>query len=164
MTGNHHRRALGSVLAVAALACAGTAYADSPDSSHASQGREKTIRLIEASETLQPTFVDTGKPGLSPGDLVVTRDGVLHEDGTPAGTLRQVCTLVDATSSPFTSTFECAGSIALEDGTITMQGPFVPAEPEQSAAVTGGTGGYATARGEVIVRSEADQILVKLAR
>ena len=156
------RRAAGVVLATAAVAVGGTAYAD--DSPAKSNANGKTIRLLEASKTIQPTFVDTGAPGLSPGDLVVVRDGVLRENGSPAGTFNQVCTLVKAAGNPFTSEYECSGSLALEDGTITMQGPFVPAKAEQSAALTGGTGEYRTARGEVVVRSEADEIVVDLAR
>ena len=156
------RRAAGVVLATAAVAACGTAYAD--DSPAKSNANGKTIRLLEESKTIQPTFVDTGAPGLSPGDLVVVRDGVLRADGTPAGTFNQVCTLVKPAGNPFTSEYECIGSLALEDGTITMQGPFVPAKAEQTAAVTGGTGEYRTARGEVAVRSEADEIVVQLAR
>ena len=45
-----------------------------------------------------------------------------------------------------------------------MEGPFVPAAPESVAAITGGTGAYSTARGEIVVRAKADQIIVKLAR
>jgi hypothetical protein len=45
-----------------------------------------------------------------------------------------------------------------------MQGPFVPAQPEGTAAITGGTGEYRTARGEIVVRAEADQIVVELGR
>ena len=105
------RRASGAVLAIAALAAGGTAYADSPAKAHANG---KTIRLIEASETIQPTFVDTGAPGLSPGDLVVVRDGVLRAGRhAPAGTFNQVCTLVKVVGGPFTSEYECTGSLAL---------------------------------------------------
>ena len=156
-----HRRAVGVVLATAAIAVGGTAYAD--DSPAKSNANGKTIRLLEAGKTIQPAFVDTGAPGLSPGDIVVVRDGVLREDGTPAGTFNQVCTLVKPAGNPFTSEYECVGSPALEDGTIAMQGPFVPATAEQTAAVTGGTGEYRTARGEVVIRSEADEIVVGLA-
>ena len=158
------RRASGAVLAIAAMAVGGTAYADAPAHSHAANGHAKTIRLLEASETVKPTFVDTGDPGLSPGDVAVVRDGVLRENRAPGGTFNQVCTLVKAAGNPFTSEYECTGSLALENGTITMEGPFVPAKAEQSAAVTGGTGEYRTARGEVVVRSEADEIVVELAR
>ena len=45
-----------------------------------------------------------------------------------------------------------------------MAGPFVPAAPEQSAAITGGTGAYTTARGEIVVRAIDDSLVVKLER
>ena len=158
------RRASGVVLAIAAIAVGGTAYADSPAKSQSSAAHSKTIRLLEASETIQPAFVDTGAPGVTRGDLVVVRDGVLRPDHSPAGTFNQVCTLVEPGSNPFTSRYECSGSLALDRGTITMQGPFDPAQAEQVAAVTGGTGDFATARGEIAIRSEADEIVVTLAR
>jgi hypothetical protein len=155
------RTTIGAALAVAALALAGTASADSADKSG---GHDRTIRLAQADKTLQPTFVDAGKPGPSAGDLAVIHDGVLREDGAPAGSYNQVCTLAALGSSPLTSEFECIGSITLKDGTVTMAGPFVPARPEQSAAITGGTGAYRTAHGEVVIRAETDQLLVRLAR
>ncbi len=158
------RRASGAVLAIAAIAAGGTAYADSPAGANPSYGATKTIRLLEASETIQPAFVDTGTPGITQGDLVIVRDGVLRPDHTPAGTFNQACTLMKAGTNPFNSQYECSGSIALANGTVTMEGPFDPTQAEQTAAVTGGTGAFRTARGEVVVRSEADEILVKLAR
>ena len=153
------RTTIAAALAVTALAFAGTASAHD-DASH---GHAKAIALTQADPTLQPTFADTGKPGPSAGDLAVIHDGVLL-NGAPAGSYNQVCTLTALGSSPFTSEFECVGSITLKDGTITMAGPFVPAKPEQSAAITGGTGQYRAAHGEVVVRAEADQLVVKLAR
>lgn len=154
-----HRRAAGAVLIVAALAFAGTAQAGSPAKGHG----PRTIHLTEETAQLQPTFVDTGKPGPSVGDIVVVRDGVLAADGSRAGTFNQVCTLVQVIGSPLTSAYECTGSIALENGTITMQGPFVPSLAEQSAAITGGTGAYQKARGQIVARAEADELIVQLA-
>ena len=153
---------LGAALAVVALAVSSTARADNAEKSPDSHDR--TIRLVEASKDLQPTFVDTGKPGPSVGDLAIHSDQVLHEDGTQAGSFRQVCTLTDLVSGPFTSTFECTGSITLKDGTISMEGPFTPSDDESVAAITGGTGGYRTAQGEIAVRAHDDQIVVKLTR
>ena len=149
-------RSLAAVLAVAALALAGTA------SAAPGHGHGRTISLAEAHKDLQPTFVDTGKPGPSVGDVVIARDEVVRPDGSTAGTFRQVCTLVDLGTNPFTSTYECSGSIALEDGTITIEGPFRPVAPEQSAAITGGTGGYTGAHGEIVFRAQADELLVEL--
>jgi Allene oxide cyclase barrel like domain len=150
-----HRRAAGALLAAAALAFAGgtAAHAGSP---YAHQ-HHRTIHLTEATAHPQPAYVDTGKPGATVGDLVVVRDGLL-----PAGTLNQVCTLVNVKGGPFTSDYECTGSLALPDGTITMAGPFTPTTPEQTAAITGGTGAYAKAHGQIVVRAEADEFVVEL--
>jgi hypothetical protein len=93
---------------------------------------------------------------------VVIRDGLVGADGSPAGTIRQACTLIDAGANPFVSTYECASSLELADGTITLAGPFLPAKAEQAAAVTGGTGAYRAARGEAIVRAEADELELHL--
>jgi hypothetical protein len=161
------RRVLGSLLAIAALALAGTAYAAGPDSHDRSSdwhGHDRTIKLAEANEAVQPAFVDLGKPGPSAGDLVVVTDGLLHPDGSKAGVVRQDCTLVQPGTSPLTSTFECSSSFALSEGTIVAEGPFVPTAPEQAAAVTGGTGAFITAQGEAIIRAEDDQITIRLVR
>src|SRR3954454_18183732 len=149
-------RVLLPLLAAVGIACAGTASAN-PGHEHG-----RTLTLREASAAVQPAFVDLGKPGPSAGDQVIVRDGLLHADGSPAGTLRQACTLIDAGPNPFVSTYECASSLELTDGTITLAGPFVPAKAEQAAAVTGGTGAYRSARGEAIIRAEADEIIVHM--
>ena len=149
------RRAAGAALIVAALAFAGSAQAGAHD-----HGR--TIRLLEADKQVQPTFVDTGKPGPSVGDMVIVRDGVTRTDGSPAGKFNQVCTLVELAGGPFTSTYECTGSFALDGGVVTVQGPFVPSAAEQSAAITGGTGAYRDAGGEAVVKAEADEIVLEL--
>jgi hypothetical protein len=70
----------------------------------------------------------------------------------------------EARHDPLNSTFECSGSITLADGTISLSGPFVASAPQQSVAVTGGTGEFKTARGEVSIRAEQDQITVRLVR
>jgi hypothetical protein len=157
----HHRRALASAVAVGAIALAGTAYAATPDKPHS---YVRTIQLVETSATPNLTFIDLDKPGLGPGDHVVTSDKVAYEDGTPAGVISQECTITEPGTSPLTSTFECSGSLVLANGTITHSGPFVPSAPEQSLAVTGGTGEFAAARGEVSIRAEQDQITVRLIR
>jgi hypothetical protein len=167
MSLSNARRVLGSLLAIAALALAGTAYAAGPDSHDRSadwHGHERTIKLVEASEAVQPAFVDLGKPGPSAGDLVVVTDELARQDGSKAGVLRQACTLVQPGTSPLTSTFECSSSFALTEGTIVAEGPFVPTAPEQAVAVTGGTGAFRTAQGEAIIRAEDDQITIRLVR
>jgi hypothetical protein len=164
MTPSHHGRAFASALAIGAIALAGTAYAATPDKPQYSGGHVRTIQLVETSDTPNLTFIDLDTPGPSPGDSVVTTDKVAYENGTPAGAMSQECTLTEPGTTPLTSTYECSGSITLADGTITHSGPFVASAPEQSVAVTGGTGEFATARGEVSIRAEQDRITVRLVR
>jgi hypothetical protein len=159
MTLSKRTRALVALLAIAVPA--GTAYAATPDS-HAGHVHGRTIHLREATEVPQPPYLDLGKPGPTVGDVVVVTDRLLADDGRDAGSLRQVCTVTVPGTSVFTSEFECSGSISLDGGTLVVEGPFVPVAPEQAQAVTGGTGAFATARGEAIIRSEADEITIHL--
>ena len=157
------KRMLLAILTVAALALAGTAYAGTPGPHAKPHGHERTIRLVEASASPDPAFLDLGEPGPSAGDQVVVTDGLEFEDGTAAGKLSQVCTLTVPGPNPMAGTFECVGSLALESGTITIAGPFSPAAAEQAQAVTGGTGAFRAAGGETSIRAEEDLILVRLA-
>ena len=108
------------------------------------------------------SFVDVGAPGPSAGDHVVTTDGLVSPNDAPAGSMSQVCTLVEIGPNLFASTFDCSGSFDLRDGSITVQGSFVPAAAESSAAITGGTGEFKAARGEVTIATEQDTITIKL--
>ena len=159
------RRVLGSLLAIAALALAGTAYASGADSNGKStdwHGHDRTIKLVEASEAVKPASVDLGQPGPSAGDLVVVRDGLARTARRPACCAR--CARSWTRHQPATSTFECSASFALTEGTIIAEGPFVPSAPQQAAAVTGGTGAFSTAQGEASIRAEDDQITIRLVR
>jgi hypothetical protein len=150
------RAAAGGVLALA-VAASGTAFAHGDEYG-------ATIRLVEAHPDAQPIFADTGKPGPTVGDIAVFNDDLNRPDGTPAGEFHEVCTLVTLADSPITSGYECSGTIALKGGTITLQGSFTPAKPDQLNAISGGTGAFRTARGEIETQAIADQFTVRLAR
>jgi hypothetical protein len=154
------RLAVASLLAVAAAGAATTA--------HANGGYEpgRTIRLVEAHTTAQPQFVDVdGDKATSVGDVAIVKDGLDRENGTPAGDFTQVCTLVTLGTTqpvPLTSTYECSGTIHLANGTITQQGSFTPLTSDQLDAISGGTGAYQAARGEIETQAEADRITIRL--
>src|SRR5262249_29216816 len=116
----------------------------------------------EASAMPKLTVVDVGDPGLSPGDHVVTTDGLIDEGGAAAGSMSQVCTVVVPGPSLFASTFDCSGSFELPDGSLIVQGAFVPGAAVSSLAITGGTGDFAKSRGEVAIATEADSITIEL--
>ena len=150
------------ILAAGALALA---VAGAGTTAYANGGYDhggRTIRLVEAHTAADPIYVDVGAKGPSIGDTVVVTDGLDREDGTHAGDFDQVCTLVTVTGGLFTSTYECTGTIHLQDGTITQQGTFVPLTADQVDAVSGGTGAYQAARGEIETQAEADRMTIHL--
>jgi hypothetical protein len=157
------RRGLWPVLAIATLALAGTAYAAAPDGGDAARAQQ-TIRLVEASAVPQLSLVDVGTPGPSAGDQVVLHDGLNRPDGSAAGSFQQACTTIVPGPSPVAGAFECTGSITLAEGTLIIAGPFSATAPVQSQAITGGTGAFRAARGEVTIRAEDDTLTVRLAR
>jgi allene oxide cyclase-like protein len=162
LVNRHGRVWLIGLVAAAILAGGAVAATSQPLSVNDASIAKRTIHLREASATPKLTFVDLGAPGLSVGDHVVTTDGVVRPDGTPAGSTEQVCTVVEPKASLFASTFDCAGSFQLDQGQITVQGAFVPNAAESSFAITGGTGAFARARGEVLLATEADDITIDL--
>lgn len=137
---------LGTALAVAALAVPATAEGN---------GRGRTITLT-ARET-QSQFLDLGPSGLSAADQFTFADR-LTRDGRPAGDDGGSCTItiVDGYNQ-FTA--NCVATLRLLGGQIAVQGlitfregstrPFV-------VAITGGTGDYRGASGELEIRPVTD--------
>jgi len=155
-----NRTALWLVIGIVAAAVAGAAFA-APQTDAKPAGK-RTIELREASATPKLTVIDAGDKGLSPGDLVVTTDGLLDRNGAAAGSMTQVCTLVTRGANLFVSTFDCTGTFDLAGGSLTIQGTFVPAVQRNTQAVTGGTGAFAKSRGEVVSAAEADTFTIEL--
>ncbi|AWK08374.1 hypothetical protein SSP531S_52160 [Streptomyces spongiicola] len=82
----------------------------------------------------------------------VTAD-LLDRKGEDAGFVTTNC--AQAVSTPTTTT--CYGSYVLEDGEITWQSATRDPEPPYLIAITGGTGRYCEARGQIrVVRIESD--------
>ena len=114
-----------------------------------------TIHFI--ARTFDSAQLDLGTQGLSLGDQAIFTDE-LFQDGRRLGEGHGVCTItrITGTAPSRTLTNECLITGMLARGQMTIQGAFV--FPKQgmaaphSLAVTGGTGAYRTARGEVHVR------------
>jgi len=116
--------------------------------------RAKTLRLVAIKS--QQAFLDLGSPGPSLGDQLVFSD-TIYRNRREAGTDGVVCSIT-AVAPPYgASTYQCVGTIRLRDGQITTQGlnqfqgegdpgPF-------RLAITGGTGAYSGASGELIDRN-----------
>jgi hypothetical protein len=101
-----------------------------------------TIHVVEHVEA--EVVTDTGEEDDSMGDILTFANPVFDENNEQqVGTDNGYCfrTVVGAA-------WECAWTLTLEDGQITVQGPFYDAS-DSALAITGGTGAYAGARGQM---------------
>jgi hypothetical protein len=92
-----------------------------------------------------PLFLlDLGQPGPSKGDQIVSNDRLLNASGKEVGHDGIACTMTD----PSVPEAACQGSFSLPGGQITVQ--FLNSPPSvKIGAITGGTGRYRTARGQM---------------
>src|ERR1700732_5044917 len=100
------------------------------------------IQLIEHADT--DATLDLGAKGDSVGDLLTFANPVFDSaNNTRAGYDQGSCVRVIAGKS-----WECFCTLRLEDGQITVEGPFYDTG-DSVMAVTGGTGNYAGAKGDM---------------
>ena len=126
---------LGALLAVAA----GTgAFASAAGTS----GQTFTVR--EKVKSFQ--LVDVGGPGISPGDEAIYRLRVNALDGTRLGVNNAVCTVLTPVGANLA---HCVGTARLPGGTIEWAGVLRLDRLHSNFAVTGGTGAYRAAAGQV---------------
>lgn len=98
-------------------------------------------------------FVDLGAPGPGIGDRLVFSNPIFDTAGQQVGRDGAECVIVriDATAPPERQqVVQCTISVQLPDGQITVQG--LAQGTENYFAITGGTGAYRKARGEVLAR------------
>jgi hypothetical protein len=101
-----------------------------------------TLHVVERATT--DVVTDLGEEGDSVGDVLTFANEVYDENNeTLVGTDNGFCvrTVVGAA-------WECIWTLTLADGQITVEGPFNDTG-ESVFAVTGGTGAYANARGQM---------------
>jgi hypothetical protein len=142
-----------AVVAVATLsACSGASEAQPAD-----KDEPTTLTFTLDGEGGDYNHVDTGKKGESLGDRHLAAM-TLEIDGTIAGRMLMDCTGVDPTYEGQT----CSGHALVDGGTLAFEhvGTHVPipgVDPgEEAYAVTGGTGAYSGASGEMVVGQEED--------
>ncbi len=100
------------------------------------------IQLIEHADT--DATLDLGAKGDSVGDLLTFANPIFDSaNKTRVGSDQGYCVRVIAGKS-----WECFWTLRLDDGQITVEGPFYDAG-DSVMAVTGGTGKYAGAKGSM---------------
>ena len=121
-----------------------------------SQASHKHDVLTLTGKTLANEQIDVGKPGPSLGDMnVITED--VYRKGKRVGTSDIACTVVRIQMPKFAA--QCHATTTLPGGQITTQGIVTSDQIEQAPfvqAVTGGTGAYEGATGELTVDEAGD--------
>lgn len=118
--------------------------------SGASNASAETIKLVERATT--DAVTDLGASGDSAGDLLTFANEIYDEGNAKAvGSNNGWCirTVVG-------KAWECFWTLNLAGGQITVQGPFLDAG-DSVLAITGGTGKYAEAEGEMKLHARDDK-------
>jgi hypothetical protein len=151
-------RKVGIAVAVVVLLTFGAVALASGDATEPSAGRGSG-NVIKLSATLaQIKLLDLGDAGFSLGDESVFTDDLLtRKDGKKVGFTGGVCTVVRVADAAMQSgTVQCLVTFTLKGGQITTQGfntvTNLAITGTQVSAVTGGTGRFRKARGEVTIK------------
>jgi len=101
-----------------------------------------SITVVERATT--DAVTDTGATGDSVGDVLTFANAVYDAaNKVQIGTDQGFCLRTEVGKS-----WECLWTISLADGQITVEGPFLD-KGDSVLAITGGTGKYAGARGQM---------------
>jgi hypothetical protein len=109
-----------------------------------------TLKVVERATT--DTVADIAPEGDSVGDVLGFANEVFDEGNqNKVGTDNGSCVRTAAGAA-----WECIWTLTLADGQLTVEGPFLDAG-DSTLAITGGTGAYAQARGEMLLHSRNAQ-------
>ena len=113
--------------------------------------------------TAHETLVENPPSGPSAGDRFVFREE-LFRDGDRVGRDAGECVLVETQGE--NATVDCVATLELPGGQITVQGlvDFADPQPPFTIAVTGGTGRYRDADGEltIVEGGDTDRVTIRL--
>jgi hypothetical protein len=154
-----------------ALAVGVASFASAADNK--TDGRKKvTINLT--AKTFQEAELDLGATGFTLGDRFVFSDD-LFQNGRNVGLVGVECTAVrilpqplPADQEPQSVTFNCVGAFDLRQGQVTLQGLLTFNQQTEegapiTAAVTGGTGRFRTAHGQIrVINTSETESRIKL--
>jgi hypothetical protein len=140
--------ALAAVASVTATALVSATWAGADDD------HSRTIRVQE--RNIQEADIDLGEPDFSAGDQFVFRGELYDRDDDRVGISGGVCTFLAEEAAGVDA--QCVATFRLDDGQITVQGLITFTEEDRpfQAAITGGTGDYRNAHGQVRIVNNAD--------
>jgi hypothetical protein len=117
------------------------------------QGQTITVRELQRSGTFSlvdnpPRGPRPNRPKVSPGDFFVISSPLADTTGKRVGRLDVQCAITAGRNFNKVPQI-CHGAVTLPDGLITLETALVGQRKTVHAAITGGTGTYAGARGQV---------------
>jgi hypothetical protein len=125
------------LLAMVAIAAVGSAMAIAP-----AAAEPQELKVIEHATT--DAVTDTVAEGDSAGDIITFANEVFEaDDKAKIGTNQGICFRTVPGKA-----WECFWTLSLDKGQITVEGPFYDTG-DSVLAITGGTGKYAAAQGEM---------------
>lgn len=126
----------GAVITVLTIAIASSVAAGGRDNG-------RTFTVVEHADT--DAVIDLGAPGDSIGDQLAFGNPIFDRSNTKAvGRDEGVCFRTNPGLA-----WECTWTTILDRGSITVQGPFYDDGRDSKLAITGGTGAYQNARGQM---------------
>ncbi len=114
-----------------------------------SSAGNQTIRVTAVFTEFDPN-IDLGAPGFSLGDEVVF-SGNLLQNGKQVGRIGVVCTFVSTANADRVEA-QCPTTSILPGGQITTQGTIVNRSLNFTLPITGGSGRYDRAQGQLVAR------------
>jgi hypothetical protein len=105
--------------------------------------------IVVIEHATSDAVVDLGEEGDSVGDTLVFSNEVYDSaDANVVGSNQGSCVRTKKGEA-----WECTWTTMLDDGSIVVQGPFYDDGRDSTLAITGGTGDYAGATGEMYLKS-----------
>ncbi|HEU4572838.1 MAG TPA: dirigent protein [Candidatus Limnocylindrales bacterium] len=113
----------------------------------AGNGGGRRLTVVERAET--DTVVDLGPSGDTIGDLLAFGNPIydatnVHRIGRDQGSCIR--------TNPGVS-WECTWTTIVPEGSLTVEGPFADDGSDTTLAITGGTGAYRNARGQMVLHA-----------
>lgn len=161
---NHLRRS--SVVAAGTVGLTAILAMSLPGATSAPGQRTQSAVHNAKAETLKltlrdgpETVVDVNRDGVGAGDYSV-KTGSVYIGTKKLGRLTQSCTIMTVKPVP---SLRCSLDLVLSRGQVTLQGSFTLSDSAPQLAVTGGTGKYEGAAGQLTeTGSDGDANLVTL--
>ncbi len=138
------------IVAVAAFAFAAWVVIGAPRSANAAKTRTSSGTVVHVIEhAVTDTVVHSGGPGDVTGNLLTWHNKVYDPANTKqVGTDQGSCVRI----APAEGSWECNWTTFLAGGQITVEGPYYDTR-NSVLAITGGTGEYRDARGQMALNS-----------